>query len=340
MQADIIAVANSLLAAASFWPTRGKSVVALLVLAVGTTVIFALPSFWPVLMANTILAVIGDVFGPAVAALTLGLVARKRLARRMGRNSAYDHAGNVTTPRFARVASIAAPIGVCAASPVRLLTVVISPTEDWLHCCCVTRKTLRNGPSAPRTSASRKLSASSASGRKRAEILMQGSDRKGRRRDEQRWRRPGGSESAIVPTSRGVADSWLGGAPLPLAHRRFHRQEHGAAGLQLVDQALQHQHAVAAADDEGVAGIGDDAPLHDARHVVEVIVPVLEHAARRLEATEDRVAGAYELEMRVVVERPADRHLDELGLASEHRRLLELDDVAEPRAIGQVVVSH
>ena len=33
--------------------------------------------------------------GRAVAALTLGLYARKRLAGRMERNSAFDHAGNV-----------------------------------------------------------------------------------------------------------------------------------------------------------------------------------------------------------------------------------------------------
>ena len=41
------------------------------------------------------MAVVGDVFGPAIAALTLGLYPRAQLARRMGRNSAYDHAGNV-----------------------------------------------------------------------------------------------------------------------------------------------------------------------------------------------------------------------------------------------------
>ena len=41
------------------------------------------------------IAVVGDVFGPAVAALTLGLYARAALARRMGRNAAFDHAGNV-----------------------------------------------------------------------------------------------------------------------------------------------------------------------------------------------------------------------------------------------------
>jgi len=51
--------------------------------------------FWPVAVANSVMAVAGDVFGPAVAALTLGLFARPLLARRMGRNAAFDHAGNV-----------------------------------------------------------------------------------------------------------------------------------------------------------------------------------------------------------------------------------------------------
>jgi MFS family permease len=74
---------------------RGVIVLALAVLALGAVVIFALPTFWPVAAANSLMAVVGDVFGPAVAALTLGLYARKQLARRMGRNSAYDHAGNV-----------------------------------------------------------------------------------------------------------------------------------------------------------------------------------------------------------------------------------------------------
>jgi len=74
---------------------RGAVVLALIALAVGAVVIFAAPSFWPVLVANTAIAVVGDVFGPAVAAVTLGLYARRHLARRMGRNSAFDHAGNV-----------------------------------------------------------------------------------------------------------------------------------------------------------------------------------------------------------------------------------------------------
>ena len=78
--------------------TRAKReviVLALAVLAIGATVIFAVPSFWPVAIANSLMAIAGDVFGPAIAALTLGLYARNQLARRMGRNSAFDHAGNV-----------------------------------------------------------------------------------------------------------------------------------------------------------------------------------------------------------------------------------------------------
>lgn len=74
---------------------RGAVILALAVLSLGAVTIFALPQFWPVAIANTLVAVAGDVFGPAIAALTLGLYARNRLARRMGRNSAFDHAGNV-----------------------------------------------------------------------------------------------------------------------------------------------------------------------------------------------------------------------------------------------------
>ena len=78
--------------------TRAKReviVLALAVLAVTAVVFFAFPTFWPVMIANSLMAVAGDVFGPAVAALTLGLFARPLLALRMGRNSAFDHAGNV-----------------------------------------------------------------------------------------------------------------------------------------------------------------------------------------------------------------------------------------------------
>jgi sugar phosphate permease len=74
---------------------RGVIVTALGIVSLGALTIFAAPTFWPVLAANTAMAVVGDVFGPAIAALTLGLYARVHLAARTGRNGAFDHAGNV-----------------------------------------------------------------------------------------------------------------------------------------------------------------------------------------------------------------------------------------------------
>jgi MFS family permease len=82
---------------------RGAIVVALAVLAVGAVGIYAAPSFWPVLVASVSIAIVGDIFGPAVSALTLGLVPRRDLARRMGRNAAFDHAGNIAIAALAGV---------------------------------------------------------------------------------------------------------------------------------------------------------------------------------------------------------------------------------------------
>ena len=45
----------------------------------------------------------------------------------------------------------------------------------------------------------------------------------------------------------------------PFECRRFHRAEYGAARAELFDQTLEHEHAMAATDDEGMTGIGDDA---------------------------------------------------------------------------------
>jgi MFS family permease len=74
---------------------RAAVTAAVAVLAAATVIIALFPSFWTVLVGNTLMAVVGDVFGPAVAAITLGIIGHKGLARRLGRNSAFDHAGNV-----------------------------------------------------------------------------------------------------------------------------------------------------------------------------------------------------------------------------------------------------
>lgn len=84
---------------------RGAIVLALAVMAVGATAIFLRTDFWWILVASVIIAVVGDIFYPAVAALTLGLIGRRRLAQRTGRNAAFDHAGNVV------IAVMAAAVG-------------------------------------------------------------------------------------------------------------------------------------------------------------------------------------------------------------------------------------
>jgi MFS family permease len=74
---------------------RGVIVLAMIAMTGAAIIIFAAPTFWPIALANSILALAGDAFVPAVSALTLGLVAKSALARRLGRNSAFDHGGNI-----------------------------------------------------------------------------------------------------------------------------------------------------------------------------------------------------------------------------------------------------
>jgi MFS family permease len=78
--------------------TRAKRAVIVATMAamsVAAVIIFAMPTFWPMALAASILSLAGDAFAPAVAALTLGLVRKDALARRLGRNSAFDHGGNI-----------------------------------------------------------------------------------------------------------------------------------------------------------------------------------------------------------------------------------------------------
>jgi MFS family permease len=54
---------------------------------------------WPilpvVLAADVIMAVLGGLFAPAIAAITLGLFGHESLAARLGRNAAFDKGGNI-----------------------------------------------------------------------------------------------------------------------------------------------------------------------------------------------------------------------------------------------------
>jgi MFS family permease len=84
---------------------RAVIVLSISAMAFASLIIFGLPTFWPMAVAFAVLAIAGDAFAPAVAALTLGVTPKSGLARRLGRNSAFDHAGNIA------IAIVAGAIG-------------------------------------------------------------------------------------------------------------------------------------------------------------------------------------------------------------------------------------
>jgi MFS family permease len=74
---------------------RGLLVAGVAALTASALAIAWAPMVPVVLAADIIMAVLGAVFAPTVAAITLGLVGRDDLAARLGRNAAYDRAGNI-----------------------------------------------------------------------------------------------------------------------------------------------------------------------------------------------------------------------------------------------------
>ena len=64
-------------------------------LAVSAVAIARAPTMPVVLAADIVMAVLGAVFAPTVAAITVGLTTQAALAARLGRNAACDRAGNI-----------------------------------------------------------------------------------------------------------------------------------------------------------------------------------------------------------------------------------------------------
>src|ERR1039457_6771926 len=99
----------------------------------------------------------------------------------------------------------------------------------------------------------------------------------------------------------------------PFTDRILHGEE-GSIHLQKPgDQLLQNKHPVPAADHKRMESVGEDTPiLDDPRHVQKLVRPVLQHAAGVHQPLEDIARGPKELEMRVVVQAPADGHFHQL----------------------------
>ena len=84
---------------------RGLIVVGIVALSACAIAIAWRPIVPIVFAADLTMAILGAVFAPVVAAITLGLVDRDKLAARLGRNAAFDRAGNLF------IAAVAAAVG-------------------------------------------------------------------------------------------------------------------------------------------------------------------------------------------------------------------------------------
>jgi MFS family permease len=84
---------------------RGLIVMGVVALSTCAIAIAWRPTIPVVFAADVTMAILGAVFAPVVAAITLGLVARDRLAARLGRNAAFDRTGNLF------IAAVAAAVG-------------------------------------------------------------------------------------------------------------------------------------------------------------------------------------------------------------------------------------
>jgi predicted MFS family arabinose efflux permease len=75
---------------------RGIVIGAAVLVTLGSLMLTFLPQFSLVALMQFATGASGAIFPPAIAAITLGIVGPKAFARRVGRNEAFNHAGNAT----------------------------------------------------------------------------------------------------------------------------------------------------------------------------------------------------------------------------------------------------
>jgi len=104
-------------------------------LAVGALLIALVPTFWSVMSAQVLIGGTSSIFGPAICAVSLGVVGHRLFDRRQGRNQAFNSAGNVVAAvsmgllgYFISNRSIFFFVSVCAL-PTILALLVIRPDE-------------------------------------------------------------------------------------------------------------------------------------------------------------------------------------------------------------------
>ena len=76
---------------------RGLAATGLLMIAIAALIFAVRPTFVYVLIAEVLHGLTAGILGPAIAAISLGLVGRRAMSLRIGRNHRYDAAGNALT---------------------------------------------------------------------------------------------------------------------------------------------------------------------------------------------------------------------------------------------------
>lgn len=82
---------------------RAVIVLAALATVVATLAILFISSFWTVAVSQAVTGIAGAAVGPAIAAMTLGLVKQKGFPHQLGRNEAFNHGGNVAAALLAGI---------------------------------------------------------------------------------------------------------------------------------------------------------------------------------------------------------------------------------------------
>lgn len=82
---------------------RAILIVAAAVTVIASALIYIVPHFLSVTIAQTLVGIAGAAIAPAIAGITLGLVHQRGFAHQLGRNEAYNHGGNVAAAVLAGV---------------------------------------------------------------------------------------------------------------------------------------------------------------------------------------------------------------------------------------------
>jgi MFS family permease len=113
----------------------GAAALAVTVLALALTV---LSGFWAIAAAQAATGISGAVFGPAIGAVSLGIVGHRHFAVRNGRNEAFNHAGNAFAAAVAGIGAyefgpIAVFVLLAAMAAASLVSVLAIPAEAIDH---------------------------------------------------------------------------------------------------------------------------------------------------------------------------------------------------------------